>query len=62
MKSDFNAISMDDVQGIPLTEMSLDDFARPIDIGTQSQFLTATAATRLMPGTISEYSEGRLLA
>lgn len=44
----FNAISMDDVQGIPLAEMSLDDFARPIDIGTRSQFLTATAAARLM--------------
>lgn len=44
----FNAISMDDVQGIPLAEMSLDDFARPIDIGTRSQFLTATAAARPM--------------
>lgn len=46
----FNAISMDDVQGIPLAEMSLDDFARPIDLGTRSQFLTATAVARLMVG------------
>jgi 3-oxoacyl-[acyl-carrier protein] reductase len=44
----FNVISMDDVQGIPLSEMALEDFARPIDIGTRSQFLTATAAARLM--------------
>jgi NAD(P)-dependent dehydrogenase (short-subunit alcohol dehydrogenase family) len=44
----FNVISMDDVQGIPLAGMSLDDFARPIIIATRSQFLTATAAARLM--------------
>lgn len=44
----FNAISMDDVQGIPLAEMSQYDFTRPIDIGTRSQFLTATAAARHM--------------
>ncbi|MCP1677049.1 NAD(P)-dependent dehydrogenase (short-subunit alcohol dehydrogenase family) [Natronocella acetinitrilica] len=44
----FNAISMDDVQGIPLAEMSQEDFVRPIDIAVRSQFLTATAAARHM--------------
>lgn len=44
----FNAVGIDDVQGFPLTEMSLNDFARPIEIGARSQFLTATAAARHM--------------
>jgi 3-oxoacyl-[acyl-carrier protein] reductase len=37
----FNAIGMQDVQGKPLHEMSLEDFARPITIATRTQFLTA---------------------
>jgi len=37
----FNAIGMEDIQGTPLIEMSLEDFARPISIATRTQFLTA---------------------
>jgi NAD(P)-dependent dehydrogenase (short-subunit alcohol dehydrogenase family) len=39
----FNAISWEDVQGIPLIEMALDDFSHPITIATRTQFLTAKA-------------------
>ncbi len=39
----FNAIGMEDVQGTPLIEMSLDDFSHPITIATRAQFLTAKA-------------------
>jgi NAD(P)-dependent dehydrogenase (short-subunit alcohol dehydrogenase family) len=44
----FNAIGMQDVQGKPLIEMSLEDFTRPITIATRTQFLTARAAARRM--------------
>jgi 3-oxoacyl-[acyl-carrier protein] reductase len=44
----FNAIGMQDVQGKPLTEMSLEDFTRPITIATKTQFLTARAVARRM--------------
>jgi 3-oxoacyl-[acyl-carrier protein] reductase len=44
----FNAIGMQDVQGKPLTEMSLEDFVRPITIATRTQFLTARAVARRM--------------
>lgn len=44
----FNAINVQDVQGIPLTEMSVEDFTRPVNIAMQTQFLTATAAGRIM--------------
>jgi 3-oxoacyl-[acyl-carrier protein] reductase len=44
----FNAIGMQDVQGKPLHEMSLEDFARPITVATRTQFLTARAAARRM--------------
>jgi 3-oxoacyl-[acyl-carrier protein] reductase len=44
----FNAIGIQDVQNIPLVNMDLDDFLRPITIGMQTQFLTATAAGRVM--------------
>ena len=46
----FNAIGMQDVQGKPLHEMSLEDFSRPITIATRSQFLTARAAAQRMIG------------
>jgi 3-oxoacyl-[acyl-carrier protein] reductase len=46
----FNAIGMQDVQGKPLHEMSLDDFTRPITIATRTQFLTARAVARRMIG------------
>jgi 3-oxoacyl-[acyl-carrier protein] reductase len=39
----FNAIGMEDVQGTPLIEMSLEDFSRPIRVATRTQFLTAKA-------------------
>jgi 3-oxoacyl-[acyl-carrier protein] reductase len=46
----FNAIGMQDVQGKPLHEMSLEDFTRPITIATRTQFLTARAVARRMIG------------
>lgn len=44
----FNAISILEVQGIPLTRMSLADFTSPITTGATTHFLTATAAARCM--------------
>jgi 3-oxoacyl-[acyl-carrier protein] reductase len=44
----FSAISLKDTQGSPLVDMSLADFLRPVTIAMQSQFLTATAAGRVM--------------
>lgn len=44
----FNAIGMHDVQGIPLLDISLADFAQPVDIATRTQFLTARAVARRM--------------
>lgn len=44
----FNAIGLEDVQDMPLTAMSVEDFTRPISRAMQSQFLTGTAAGRVM--------------
>ena len=44
----FNAISWEDVQGIPLIEMALDDFSHPITTATRTQFLTAKAVAPRM--------------
>jgi 3-oxoacyl-[acyl-carrier protein] reductase len=45
----FNAIWIrGDLQGTPLLEMSVDDFATPIDVAARTHFLTATAAARHM--------------
>lgn len=44
----FNAISIRDVQLIPLTEMSREDFVSPIVTGATTHFLTAKAAARRM--------------
>ena len=44
----FNAISIRDVQLIPLVEMSREDFMSPILTGTSTHFLTARAAGRRM--------------
>jgi NAD(P)-dependent dehydrogenase (short-subunit alcohol dehydrogenase family) len=44
----FNAIGVQDTQNIPLVEMNLEDFMRPIKIAMQTQFITATAAGRIM--------------
>ncbi len=46
----FNLISHGDVQGIPLVEMSLEDFARPVTAAVRTQFLTTRAAARHMIG------------
>jgi len=44
----FNAISVGDVQGTPMVEMSLEDYLRPIDVAVRSTFVTARAAARHM--------------
>jgi 3-oxoacyl-[acyl-carrier protein] reductase len=54
----FNLISHGDVQGIPLVEMSLEDFSRPIMTATRTQFLTTRAAARHM----IERGSGAILA
>jgi len=46
----FNAISIRDVQLIPLVELSREDFMRPIETGVSAHFLTARAAGRRMAG------------
>ncbi len=44
----FNLIGLQDTQDIPLVKMELDDFIRPVNIAMQTQFLTSTAAARIM--------------
>jgi 3-oxoacyl-[acyl-carrier protein] reductase len=44
----FNAISHGDVHGVPLLELSMEDFTRPITVAMQAQFLTTRAAARHM--------------
>ena len=44
----FNLISLGEVFGTPLVEMSLEDFSRPITTATRTQFLTTRAAARHM--------------
>lgn len=44
----FNAVGIDHEQGVPLTELTPEDFALPIDAYTRTHFLTATAAARHM--------------
>lgn len=44
----FNAIGWKDTQNIPLTDMPLADFIRPINISLETQFITSTAAARVM--------------
>jgi NAD(P)-dependent dehydrogenase (short-subunit alcohol dehydrogenase family) len=44
----FNAIGMEDTQGTPLLEMSLDDFVHPVVTATTTQFITARAVARRM--------------
>src|SRR5579859_1117886 len=44
----FNAASVAAVQGVPLTEISVDDFMAPITGLCRTNFLTATAAARHM--------------
>ncbi len=42
------AIDYQVVQGMPLVEMDVEDFTRPIALAARSNFLTATAAGRVM--------------
>jgi 3-oxoacyl-[acyl-carrier protein] reductase len=44
----FNAIDFQAVQDVPLVDMKADDFVRPVTIAMQTQFLTATAAGKVM--------------
>jgi NAD(P)-dependent dehydrogenase (short-subunit alcohol dehydrogenase family) len=44
----FNAIGLEEVQGTPLIDMSLEAFSRPISIATSTQFLTAKAVAPYM--------------
>lgn len=44
----FSAIDYQVVQNIPLVNISVDDFVRPVNIAMRNQFLTATAAARVM--------------
>ena len=43
-----NAVGMDAVQNVPLTQLSLDDFMTPIDQAMRRHFVTTTAAARRM--------------
>ena len=44
----FNLIDLQVIQGMPLTDMTMADFVRPINIAMQSHFLTGTAAAKVM--------------
>jgi 3-oxoacyl-[acyl-carrier protein] reductase len=44
----FNATGRDDLHGLPLLEMSFEDFVRPIEVAMRTQFLTTRAAARHM--------------
>jgi NAD(P)-dependent dehydrogenase (short-subunit alcohol dehydrogenase family) len=44
----FNAIDLQPVQNIPLVAMSVEDFVRPVNRAMQSQFITCTAAAKVM--------------
>jgi 3-oxoacyl-[acyl-carrier protein] reductase len=44
----FNLIGIDDVQGVPITEISYEEYAQPVLKAVRSTFLTARAAARRM--------------
>ncbi|GAA1374686.1 SDR family NAD(P)-dependent oxidoreductase [Streptomyces beijiangensis] len=44
----FNLVPRGDLQGIPLTDMSVEDYTRPVVRGIACQFITARAAARRM--------------
>jgi NAD(P)-dependent dehydrogenase (short-subunit alcohol dehydrogenase family) len=44
----FNLIWLNDVHGVPIVEMELDDFTRPVNIAMKTQFLTSRAVARHM--------------
>jgi 3-oxoacyl-[acyl-carrier protein] reductase len=44
----FDAIGLEVVQNMPLVDISVEDFVRPVTIAMRTQFLTATAVARVM--------------
>lgn len=44
----YNAIDLQVIQGMPLIEMAMADFVRPVSIAMQTHFITATAAAKAM--------------
>jgi len=44
----FNLIDLQDKQGLPLVDLSLEDFTRPLKRAMETQFITSTAAGRVM--------------
>ena len=44
----FNSVGVNIVQNIPLIDISVDDFVRPITMTIQTRFLTAKAAAKIM--------------
>jgi 3-oxoacyl-[acyl-carrier protein] reductase len=44
----FNAVGVDVIQNIPLVDIAMDDFVRPITLNMQTRFLTAKAAAKTM--------------
>jgi 3-oxoacyl-[acyl-carrier protein] reductase len=44
----FCAIDLQVVQNMPLIDMTVEDFTRPVNLAMQSQFITATAAAKRM--------------
>lgn len=44
----FNLINLNDIQGTPLIDMSVNDFLIPVQRAMQTHFTTATAAGRIM--------------
>jgi NAD(P)-dependent dehydrogenase (short-subunit alcohol dehydrogenase family) len=44
----FNAVGVDVIQNIPLVDISMDDFIRPITLTMQTRFLTAKATGKIM--------------
>ena len=44
----FNLINLQDIQGIPLVDLSLEDYTRPVRRAMDSHFITGTAAGRVM--------------
>ncbi len=52
-----NLISINDIQGKPLSEISLEDFISPIQAAMQTQFITAISAAKIM----SEQKSGVIL-
>lgn len=44
----FNAVGVDAKQGVPLVDLSADDFVEPVSATLRTRFLTATAAGRVM--------------